>query len=103
MIHTQFNKSSYMVQLTVYNTLKHICYNVMYTKTCTMEMQGLSSCQLAELARRQSKLVALKLQSNRSLWLGDTVMTTGYVSQLGDLHHISTFNRKEQFSILKDD
>lgn len=68
-----------------------------------MEVQGLSSCQLAELARRQCKLVALKLQSNGSLGLGDSVMTTGYVSQLGDLHHISTFNRKEQFSTLKDD
>lgn len=75
----------------------------MYTKPCTMEMQGLSSCQLAQLAGRQGKLVALKLQSNGSLWLGDTVMTTGYVSQLGDLHHISTFNMKEQFSTLKDD
>lgn len=66
-------------------------------------MQGLSSRQLAELARRQCKLVALKLQSNGSLGLGDSVMTTGYVSQLGDLHYISTFNRKEQFSTLKDD
>lgn len=92
-----------MEKLTVHKALKHICYNVMYTKMCTMEMQGLSSCQLAELARRQSKLVALKLQSNGSLRLGDTVMTTGYVSQLGDLHHISTFNRKEQFLMLKDD
>lgn len=66
-------------------------------------MQGLPSSQLAELAWRQSKLVALKLQSNGSLGLGDSVMTTGYVSQLGDLHHISTFNRKGQLSILKDD
>lgn len=68
-----------------------------------MEVQGLSSRQLAELARRQSELVALKLQSNGSLWLGDAVMTTGYVSQLGDLHPISTFNRKEQLSRLKGD
>lgn len=72
-------------------------------QTCTLEMQGLSSCQLAELARRQSKLVALKLQRDRSLWLGDAVMTTSYVSQLGDLHHISTFNRKEQVSKSKGD
>lgn len=75
----------------------------MHTTTCTLEMQGLSSCQLAQLARGQSELVALKLQRNRSLWLGDTIMTTSYISQLGDLHHIPTFNRKEHFSIFQGD
>lgn len=75
----------------------------MHTTTCTLEMQGLSSCQLAQLARGQSELVALKLQRNRSLWLGDTIMTTSYVSQLGDLHHISAFNRKEHFSKFQGD
>lgn len=66
-----------------------------------MEMQGLSRGQLAELARGQSKLVALKLQSDGSLRLRDSVMTAGYVSQLGDLHHIPTFNGKEQVLALQ--
>lgn len=65
--------------------------NVMFITECTLELKGLSSSELAELAGRQSELVALKLQSYRSLWLGDSILTASYVGQLGDLHHISTF------------
>ena len=68
----------------------------MYITECTLELQGLSGGQLAKLAGRQSELVALKLQSDRSFWLGDTILTTRYVGQLSNLHHISTFNEKEE-------
>jgi len=68
----------------------------MYITECTLELQGLSGGELAQLAGGQSELVTLKLQSDRSLWLGDTILTACYVGQLGDLHHISTFNGKEE-------
>lgn len=72
------------------------CDNGMYITECTLELQGLSSGQLAELAGGQSELVTLKLQRDRSLWLGDSILIARYVGQLGDLHHISTFNGKEE-------
>lgn len=68
----------------------------MYITECTLELQGLSRGELAELAGGQSELVTLKLQSDGSLRLGDTILTARYVGQLGDLHHISTFNGKEE-------
>lgn len=66
----------------------------MYITECTLELQGLSSRELAELAGGQSELVTLKLQSDRGLWLGYTILTACYVGQLGNLDHISTFNGK---------
>lgn len=71
----------------------------MYFTECTLELQGLSSGELAELAGGQSELVALKLQSDRSLWLGDTILTACNVGQLGNLHHVSTFNGKDRHFI----
>lgn len=72
----------------------------MYITECTLELQGLSGGELAELAWRQSELVSLKLQSDRSLWLGDAILTACYVGQLGNLYHISTFNgNKENFTL----
>lgn len=68
----------------------------MYITECTLELQGLSGGELTELTRGQRKLVALKLQSDRCLRLGDSILMACYVSQLSDLHHISTFNRKEE-------
>lgn len=76
--------------------LKKMCDNGMYITECTLELQGLSGGELAQLAGGQSELVALKLQSDRSLWLGYTILTASYVGQLGDLHHISTFHGKEE-------
>lgn len=58
---------------------------------CTLELKGLSSGELAQLAGRQRELVPLELQSYWSLRLGDAILTAGDVGQLGDLHHISTF------------
>lgn len=72
------------------------CDDGIYITKCTLELQGLSSGELTELTWGQSELVALKLQSNRGLWLGDSILTACYVSQLGNLHHISTFNRKKK-------
>lgn len=70
--------------------------NGMYITECTLELQGLSGRELAELAGGQSELVTLKLQSDGSLWLGDTILTACYVGQLGNLHHITTFNGKQE-------
>lgn len=75
---------------------KKKCDNGMYITECTLELQGLPSGKLAELARRQSKLVTLKLQSDRSLWLGDTILIASYVGPLGNRHHISTFSGTEE-------
>lgn len=68
----------------------------MYFTECTLELQGLPCGELAELAGGQSKLVALKLQSDRSLCLGDTILTGCYVDWLCNLHHIPTYNGKEK-------
>ncbi len=70
------------------------CDNGMDITESTLELQGLSGSELTELAGGQSELVTLKLQSDRSLWLGDSVLTACYVGQLCDLHHIPTFNGK---------
>lgn len=72
--------------------MKKMRVNGMYITECTLELQGLSGGELAELAGRQGELVALKLQSDRSLWLRDTILTASYVGQLSDLHYISTFD-----------
>lgn len=76
--------------------LRKKCDNGMYITECTLELQGLSCGKLPELAGGQSELVPLKLQSDRRLWLGDTILTACNVGQLGNLHHISTFNGKEK-------
>lgn len=68
----------------------------MYITECTLELQGLSSGELAELAVGQSELVPLKLQGDRSLWLRDAVLTSCHVGQLGNFHHISTFIGKKR-------
>lgn len=81
------------------NYFKKKCDNGMYITECTLELQGLSSRELAELAGGQSELVTLKLQSNRSLRLRDSILTACYVGQLGNLHHISTFNGKDRHFI----
>lgn len=67
---------------------------------CTLKLQRLSSGQLAKLAGGQSELIALKLQCDRRLWLGDTIVTASYVGQLSNFHHISTFNGKEKQNTL---
>lgn len=72
--------------------MKRTSDNVIFITECTLELKGLSSSELAQLAGGQGELVALKLQSYRSLWLGDSILTASYVGQLGDLHHISTFH-----------
>lgn len=73
----------------------------MYITECTLELQGLSGGELSQLAGGQGELVALELQGHRSLRLGDPVLTAGDVGQLGDLHHISTFNRMEEYTTKK--
>lgn len=72
--------------------MKKIRDNGMYITECTLELQGLPGGELAKLAGGQSELVALKLQSDRSLRLGDTILTASNVGQLGDLYHVSTFH-----------
>lgn len=47
----------------------------MYITECTLELQWLSSGQLAELAGGQGELVPLKLQRDGSLRLGNTILT----------------------------
>lgn len=74
--------------------LKKICDNGMYITECTLELQGLAGGELAQLAGGQGELVALELQSDGSLWLGDPILTASNVGQLGDLHHVSTFRGK---------
>lgn len=76
-------------------TIKSMTYdNGMYITECTLELQRLSRGELAELTGRQRELVALKLQRDRGLWLGDSILTARYVGQLGNLHNISTFKEK---------
>lgn len=72
------------------------CDDGMFITESTLELQGLSGGELAELARGQSELVTLKLQRDGSLRLGDAILTACYVGQLGDLHHVSTFNKEEE-------
>lgn len=75
----------------------------MYITECTLKLQGLSSGELSELTGWQSKLVPLKLKRDWSLRLRDTSLTACYVGQLGNLHHISTFNENKEQTYEKTD
>ena len=64
----------------------------LYITESTLELQGLSGGELPQLAGGQGELVTLELQGDGGLWLGDAA---GCVGQLGDLHHVSAFDREE--------
>lgn len=67
----------------------------LYITESTLELQGLSRGELPELAGGQGKLVTLELQGDGGLGRGDAALGARNVGQLGDLYHISAFNRKE--------
>lgn len=67
----------------------------LYITESTLELQGLSGGELPELAGGQGELVTLELQGDGGLGRGDAALGAGDVGQLGDLYHISAFNRKE--------
>lgn len=64
-----------------------------------MQLQGLASCELPELAMGQGELVPLELQGHRGLWLGDSTRRASKGSQLGYFNYLSTCGKAEEKGI----